>query len=146
MAIAILALIAALVALYLHLFKLGKVGSLSCGSGSGGCTIAQFSQYGWFLGVDVALIGTIGYSVLTAVALLGLQPRFADSRRITNTLLGLIVAAVLFTIRLKFGEWVVLRTFCIWCFESFVTIWLCLALALLDRRRINPPTGGAVPA
>ena len=30
--------------------------------------------------------------------------------------------AVLFTIRLKWAEWVMLKTFCPWCFESTVTI------------------------
>jgi hypothetical protein len=29
----------------------------------------------------------------------------------------------------------VLKVFCIWCFESFVTIHLCLVLAWLDWRR-----------
>jgi uncharacterized membrane protein len=31
---------------------------------------------------------------------------------------------------------VVLRTFCPWCFISFVSIHACLALAILDRRRL----------
>ncbi|MFL5517997.1 MAG: vitamin K epoxide reductase family protein, partial [Gemmatimonadales bacterium] len=60
MAIALLALVAALVALYLHLWKAGYTGALSCTSGHG-CETAMLSPWGWFLGVDVALIGTIGY-------------------------------------------------------------------------------------
>ncbi len=148
MAIAVLALVAGLVAFYLHLWKIGAAGSLSC-TGGGGCMVAQLSQYGWFpgpevpllgregwRGVDVALIGTIGYGLLTVIAVLGTLPRFAESRGITRLLLAGIVAAVLFTWRLKYGEWVVLRVFCIWCFESFVTIHLCLVLAWLDRRRL----------
>ncbi len=55
MAIAVLALVNALVATYLHLWKVGKVGALACSTG--GCMVAQFSRFGWFLGVDVALIG-----------------------------------------------------------------------------------------
>ena len=153
MAIAVLALVAGLVALYLHLWKLGAVGPLAC-TGGGGCMVAQMSQYGWFpgpdvpllgrdgwRGVDVALIGTVGYALLTLVAALGTLPRFADSRWVTGLLLAGTVAAVLFTWRLKYGEWVVLRVFCIWCFESFVTIHACLLLALLDRRRLGRAPG-----
>ena len=73
MAIAVLALVNALVALYLHLYKLGKVGALACSAG-GGCQVAQFSQYGWFLGLDVALIGAVGYAFMFLCALVALQP------------------------------------------------------------------------
>ena len=121
MAIAVLALIAALVALYLHLWKLGLVGTLNCTSG-GGCEVAMLSPWSWFLGLDVALIGVLGYGAILGVALWGSQPDRAWSRGPTLALLALIVPAVLFTIRLKWAEWVVLGTFCPWCFESTVTI------------------------
>jgi uncharacterized membrane protein len=136
MAIALLALVAALVALYLHLWKLGLTGPLTC-TGAGGCEIAMNSQWGWFLGVDVALIGAIGYLLIFAAALWGLNPDRAASPAPTFALLALIVPAVLFTIRLKHAEWGILRTFCPWCFESTVTIALCLVLALLDWRRVR---------
>ena len=149
MAIALLALIAALVAVYLHLWKIGATGPLSCSSG-GGCEVAQMSEYGWFpgpdvpilgrpgwRGVDVALIGAIGYGAITVLAVLGTLPAMAGRRSISTALLTLIALGVLFTWRLKYGEWIVLRVFCIWCFESFVTIHLCLMLAWLDRRRFQ---------
>jgi uncharacterized membrane protein len=136
MAIALLALVAALVALYLHLWKLGLTGPLTCTAG-GGCETAMNSQWGWFLGVDVALIGAIGYLLIFATTLWGLSPGGAPSTAPTFALLALIVPAVLFTIRLKYAEWGILRTFCPWCFESTVTIALCLVLALLDWRRVR---------
>jgi hypothetical protein len=46
-------LVAALVALYLHLWKAGFTGPLTC-TGNRGCEIAMLSRWGWFLGVDVA--------------------------------------------------------------------------------------------
>ena len=52
-------------------------------------------------------------------------------------LLGLIVPAVLFTVRLKYAEWFVLRTFCPWCFVGTVTILLRLVLARFDLRRVG---------
>jgi uncharacterized membrane protein len=136
MAIALLALVAALVALYLHLWKLGMTGPLTCASG-GGCETAMNSQWGWFLGVDVALIGAIGYLLIFAAALWGLNPGRATSAAPTFALLVLIIPAVLFTVRLKYAEWGILRTFCPWCFESTVTIALCLVLVLLDWRRVR---------
>jgi uncharacterized membrane protein len=87
--------------------------------------------------VDVALIGTIGYILILASALWGMSPGRELSRAPTLLLLGLIIPAVLFTVRLKYAEWVVMGTFCPWCFESAVTIVLCLVLALLDDRRVR---------
>jgi uncharacterized membrane protein len=138
MAIALLALIAALVALYLHLWKAGYTGPLTC-TGNRGCEVAMMSPWGWFLGVDVALIGAVGYAVLLGAALWGLSPARTRSAGPTLLLMGLIVPAVLFTIRLKYAEWVVLGTFCPWCFESTVTITICLVLVLLDHRRVRAP-------
>lgn len=146
MAIAVLALVAALVALYLHLWKLGLVGSLTC-TANRGCEIAMTSQWSWFLGLDVALIGALGYAAILGVALWGAQPARARSPAPTLLLLALIVPAVLFTVRLKWAEWVVLKTFCPWCLESTVTIVLCLVLALLDLRRLRQaePMQATVP-
>lgn len=136
MIIALLALVAALVALYLHLWKLGLAGPLSC-TAAGGCEVAMLSPWSWFLGVDVALIGTVGYIAILAVSLWGLHPRWEHAKAPTLALLALIVPAVLFTIRLKYAEWHILRTFCPWCFESTVTITVCLVLAMLDWQRIR---------
>lgn len=137
MTIALLALVNSLVATYLHLWKTGRAGTLVC-TASGGCEAAQFSRYGWFLGVDVALIGAVGYAALLAVALVSVQPRHLDSRRMSVALLSLIVPAFLFTLRLKYGEWVVLKVFCPWCFISTLSITACLILGLLDWRRTAP--------
>ena len=136
MTIALLALVAALVALYLHLWKAGLAGALTCTSNRG-CEIAMMSRWGWFLGVDVALIGVLGYAAILGVSLWGLAPARGDSAAVSRILLTLIVPAVLFTVRLKYAEWAILRTFCPWCFESTVTITLCLVLAWLDLRRVR---------
>jgi uncharacterized membrane protein len=145
MAIAVLALIAGLVALYLHLWKLGLVGSLTC-TANQGCEVAMTSSWSWFLGVDVALIGAVGYALILGVALWGAQPARAWSATPSLLLLALIVPAVLFTGRLKWAEWVVLKTFCPWCFESTVTIVVSLVLALLDLRRVRGSAPGAATA
>ena len=135
MSIALASLISGIVALYLHLWKLGLFGALACGTG--GCEYVQGSRYGWFLGVDVALIGAVGYAAIVVVAVLGTLPRWEDARWPTLALMGLIFPALLFTVRLKWAEFVILRSFCEWCAISAVTITLCTVLVVLDWRRLR---------
>ena len=135
MGIALGSLISGLVALYLHLWKLGLTGALGCSS-AGGCEYVQGSRYGWFLGVDVALIGAVGYATLFVAATVGTMSKYEDETW-PNALLQLMIwPAVLFTLRLKYGEFIVLKGFCSWCAVSAVTITLCAILVTLDRRRL----------
>ncbi|MBI3789430.1 MAG: vitamin K epoxide reductase family protein [Gemmatimonadetes bacterium] len=136
MAIALLAAINAMVALYLHLWKIGLMGVLACGADHG-CEVVQFSSYGQFLGVDVALIGAVGYALLFASAIVAMQERNADAPWATRLLQALIWPAVLFTVRLKYGEFIVLRSFCPWCAISAVSITTCAVLVTLDARRVG---------
>jgi uncharacterized membrane protein len=136
MAMALISLASGLVALYLHLWKLGLTGALTC-SGSGGCAYIQGSRYGWFLGVDVALIGTIGYALIFVVASVGAMARFENARWPVTLLQLLIWPAVLFTIRLKYAEFFVLKGFCPWCLVSAIAITLCAALVTYESRRVG---------
>lgn len=136
MGIALGSLISGLVALYLHLWKLGLTGALGCSS-AGGCEYVQGSRYGWFLGVDVALIGAVGYAMLFVAATIGTMSKYEDEAW-PNTLMQLMIwPAVLFTLRLKYGEFIVLKGFCSWCVVSAVTITLCAILVTLDRKRLT---------
>jgi uncharacterized membrane protein len=141
MAIAVISLIAGMVAFYLHLYKLGLVGNLSCSTG--GCAKAIFSTWGSFLGVDVGLIGTIGYTLLLITAIASLQPGLQHKRWPVSLLALLATLGFLFTLRLKYGEFVVLQTFCPWCAISAVSITIIFILALVEWRRTRP---GAVSA
>lgn len=138
--IALLALVNALVALYLHLWKIGLTGSLACTGGGGGCEFVQGSRYGWFLGVDVALIGAIGYAVLFLTAVVGsLREETVWPTRVMQLM---IWSAVFFTARLKYGEFIVLKSFCPWCAISAVSITLCAVLITLDARRLRTSDAG----
>ncbi len=132
MAVAMLSLIAGSSATYLHLYKLGLVGSLQCTTG--GCDRAMFSPWGWFLGVDVARIGMIGYALLLGTALASLQPRWQGGLGVTRVLLVLASLGFAFTLRLKYGEFIVLRTFCPWCAISAVSITVILVLSVIIFR------------
>ena len=133
---AVIALINAFVATYLHLWKIGKAGTLACG-GSGGCAVVQFSSWSWFLGIDVALIGALGYTAVLLTALWGARESLAEARGPAIALAALVYPAILFTIRLKYAEWFVLRTFCPWCFISTVSITLLGVIVAHDLRRIR---------
>ena len=135
MSIAVMSLVTGLVALYLHLYKLGVVGNLQCTTG--GCERAMFSRWGWFLGVDVALIGVIGYTLLLVTSLVSIQPRWQAARWPVGLLLVLALVGFVFTLRLKYGEFLVLRTFCPWCAISAVAITIITILSALEWRSIR---------
>ena len=136
MSIALASLANALVAAYLHLWKLGLVGTLACSAG-GGCEYVQGSRYGWFLGVHVALIGAVGWALVFLVALAGTAPAREDDPRVTRLLGAMIGFALVFTLRLKYGEFVVLRSFCPWCAINVAAVLVTGTLAVLDARRLD---------
>ena len=72
MGAALLSLLGLFVSAYLYLYKIGRIGTLACGTG--GCETVQTSEWSRFLGVEVALIGVLGYAALLLVALLALRP------------------------------------------------------------------------
>jgi uncharacterized membrane protein len=139
--VALLALVNAFVATYLHLWKIGEAGALACGGG-GGCQIVQYSPWSYFLGVDVALIGAVGYSTLFVVALVGSLPRFEDVRGFALAQMALVYAAFLFTLRLKWAEFFKLKTFCPWCAISAVSITILAVIVTVEWRRLR---AGAPP-
>lgn len=132
--VALIALANAFVATYLHLWKIGKAGALACGGGAG-CALVQYSPWSWFFGVDVALIGAVGYTTLFVVATIAARARCADARGGSLALMALVYPAVLFTLRLKWAEFYKLRTFCPWCAISALSITLLAIIVWVDWRR-----------
>lgn len=133
MAIALLCLAGLFISLYLWLFKLGVVGTMTCGTG--GCETVQLSPQSIFAGVEVALIGVVGYAVLLGVAVFGTLPAQADARGPALALTALSGGAVLFTVYLKYLEFFVIGAVCQWCVASAVIILLVFLLSLTDLRR-----------
>ncbi len=136
LAIAVLALAGLFVASYLHLFKLGMIGTIACGTGS--CDTVQLSPQSVFLGVDVALIGVLGYVALLGLAMVSLQPRFAGRSWPVTGLVILSAGAVGFTAYLKYLEFFVIGAVCRWCVGSAVIITLLFVLAVLEWREGRP--------
>ncbi len=133
MAVAVLALLGALVSVYLTLHQLGMLGSLACGAG-GGCETVQASRWAYVAGIPVAAFGVVGYAAILAAALAGLQERWQDSATPARWLLGLSGAGVGFTLYLKALEAFVIHAFCRWCIVSAVLIAMIFVLSILDWR------------
>lgn len=133
MGITLLSLAGFFIAVYLYLFKIGKIGVIACGTGD--CETVQLSPQSRFLGVDVSLIGVIGYGALLVLALLSLQPRFSGPDWPSRLVAWLSGGAVLFSVYLTYLELFVIRAICRYCVTSAVIITVIFLLAATDLRR-----------
>ena len=135
MAAAVLALAGVLLAAYLYLFKLGLIGTLACGTGS--CETVQLSRWSRFLGVEVSLIGLLGYVALLVVALMATRPALELARWPSRWLALLSGIVTLFAVYLTALELFVIHAICRWCVGSALIITLIFVLSLLDLRRLR---------
>jgi uncharacterized membrane protein len=135
MGAAVFSLLGIFVATYLYLYKIGRIGDLACGTG--GCETVQQSPYAVFLGVEVALLGVIGYAGLLAVALIGLRPGLRDSPGPGLLLAVLSGVGVLFTAYLTYLELFVIHAICRWCVGSAVIITIVFVFSLADWRALR---------
>jgi uncharacterized membrane protein len=135
MSAALLSLTGLFVSAYLYLYKIGKIGSLACGAG--GCETVQQSAWSRFAGIEVALIGLLGYAGLLAVSLAALQPNLAERRWPTTLLLVLAALGVGFTIYLTYLELFVIHAICRWCVGSAAIIISIFIVALLEHRQLS---------
>ena len=134
MSAALLSLIGLFISAYLYLYKIGKIGTLACGTG--GCETVQLSPWSRFAGVDVSLIGLLGYAGLLALSLVALQPRLSSQRWPSRLLAGLAGIGVAFTIYLTYLELFVIHAVCRWCVTSAVIILAIFLLAVRDLRTV----------
>ncbi len=142
MVAATLALAGFFVSLYLWLWKLGVVGSLSCGPG-GGCEYVQTSPYAVILGIPVAFYGVLGYLGLLLVSLVSLQPRWAERREPTVALVVLSGLGVAFTAYLTYLEAAVIHAWCRWCLVSAGIIMVIFVVSVVGLRPPVPRTSSS---
>jgi uncharacterized membrane protein len=134
MAAALLSLTGLFISAYLYLYKIGKIGSLACGTG--GCETVQWSPWSRVAGIEVSLVGLLGYALLLVLCLAALQPSMVHRREPALLLAALSGIAVLFTIYLTYLELFVIHAICRWCVASGVVIVGIFILSLLDLRRL----------
>jgi uncharacterized membrane protein len=134
MSAALLSLAGLFVSAYLYLYKLGRIGNLACGTG--GCEAVQWSPWSRLAGIEVALIGVLGYAGLLGLSLAALQPALAGRRWPAGLLAALAGIGVLFTGYLTYLELFVIKAICRWCVASGFIILAIFTAALLDLRRL----------
>jgi uncharacterized membrane protein len=135
MTAALLSLTGLFISAYLYLYKLGKIGSLACGTG--GCETVQWSPWSRVAGIEVSLVGVLGYASLLVLCLVALQPNMVHRRGPALLLAVLSGIAVLFTLYLTYLELFVIHAICRWCVASGVVIVGIFILSLFDLRRLH---------
>ncbi len=132
MILAVLSLVGLYVAMYLWLYKLGIVGTLSCKIGS--CEKVNTSPYAILFGVPIAFWGVLYYVGLFTAALLSTTDRFGNDRRMAPALVALTGWGVLFSAYLTYLELAVIHAICQWCVVSAILVVVMFALAVVELR------------
>jgi uncharacterized membrane protein len=135
MAITLLALVGALISIYLTLHKLGFIGTLLCGTGA--CEVVQTSKWSVFMGVPVPYLGVAGYALMTILGILSLQPQYQNSRPITLALIVTGLGAFAFSVYLSALEQYVIHAWCRWCIASAVVATLIFLFTIPEYRRLR---------
>ena len=130
MTIAALSLIGILIALYLTLYKVGIIGSLTCTVGS--CETVNTSRWATFLGLPVAAWGLAAYIALFTLAMAGTADRYAGSRTLSWLLVAIAGWSVIFSAWLTYIELFVIHAICIWCVTSAVLLVVILVVSVVD--------------
>ncbi len=136
MIIATLALIGLFVAMYLWLYKLGVVGTLSCKIGS--CEKVNTSPWAVLFGQPVAFWGVCYYVMMFATAMLSTTERFAADRRFTLSLVTLAGGGLLFSGWLTYLELAVIHAVCMYCVISAIIVVVMFALSVMELRAAAP--------
>lgn len=135
MVVAVLALIGMFVALYLLAFGLGLTGSLMCGLGD--CAAVQASPYARLGPVPISALGVTGYAVILAISLLGIQPRFVETRWAGLSLLLASLIGFGYSAYLTYIEAAVLHEWCQWCVVSAIVMTLILGSSVPEIGRLG---------
>lgn len=100
----------------------GGGGSPKCLVGGGGCETVAESRYSELAGINIAVIGILGYVMLLIAAIVP-----GDAGRFGGFLTAL--TGVGFSIYLTYLEFFVIDAFCQWCVASAVLMTLSLVVA-----------------
>jgi uncharacterized membrane protein len=132
---ALISLLGLFLGAYLTLYKFGFIGTLVCGVSS--CEQVQTSRWSVFLGLPVATWGLGFYALMLALAMAGMQERFAESRGLSLTMVILAGWGALFTGWLNYLEAFVIHAWCEWCLFSAGMVLVLFVLAALDYREAS---------
>lgn len=112
-----------------------------CGSSHGCATVAQ-SAYSHFFGIPVAVIGLIGYIMLTVLASVreytGTDDKSSLKANVVLSAVGFVVS--LYFMGVMFGQ---IHALCAWCLGSAVNLTLTFILSLILMREAGRAGGGS---
>ena len=138
--LAALAMVGIFIAAYLTLYHYGYIGTLACTGDGAGCETVQASSYSRFLGLPVAAWGLGYYLTVFALALVGMQDRFVESRGMATALMTLTAWGALFSGWLTYLEAGPIGAWCQWCIGSAIVAALLFVVALLDWKSSRSAT------
>ncbi|HUQ20114.1 MAG TPA: vitamin K epoxide reductase family protein [Gemmatimonadaceae bacterium] len=130
--VAALAIAGFFVATYLFLYKIGKIGNLSCSIGS--CETVNLSKWATLMGAPVAAWGVGFYVGLFGVSIVSLQDRYYDSVGLSKILVVVTGLGVLFSAWLTYLELFVIHAICQWCVISAIIVTIAFIVAVFDLR------------
>jgi uncharacterized membrane protein len=130
--VATLALAGIFVALYLFLYKIGRIGNLSCSIGS--CETVNLSRWSIFLGAPVAAWGVGFYVVMFGLSVASLQDRYANSIGMSKALALVSGGGLVFSAWLTYLELFVIHAICQWCVASALIVTTIFVVSMLDLR------------
>lgn len=134
-ALALLAVVGILIALYLTLYKMGVIGVLSCSIGS--CETVNTSKWSMLFGVPIAEWGLAAYLALFGLAIAGSTEARERSVTIARLLVALAGFSVLFSAWLTWLELFVIHAICIWCVTSALLWVVIFAVSVADLRAVS---------
>jgi uncharacterized membrane protein len=132
--IAILSVVGFADAVYMLAYHLGVLDSLSCPFFDKGCNAVGRSRQARHFGVPNALMGVLGYAVMTRLAVANLEQPSRALLLQRLCLAALAVGAVGSSAVLTWEQVAKVKAFCFWCLLSTTINLLILPLALLELR------------
>jgi uncharacterized membrane protein len=103
-------------------------GSAACLAGGGGCETVANSPYSELAGINVAVLGIVGYVLILATALLR-----GDAARMAG--FGLALTGFGFSVYLTYLELFVIDAICQWCVVSAVLMTVLFGLNAIRMLR-----------
>ena len=127
-----LAILGALVSIYMTIFKLTENPGMCLGNG--GCSVVNNSIYAQVYGIPVAVIGVGGYLAILISLLLRTRSSFFEANG-TMVVFGLALVGFLFTAYLIYVEVALIHALCPFCVTSQATMTVLFILSLIALAR-----------
>lgn len=131
-ALLVLSAIGILLSIYLTYLHFTEAEAAFCAAGSD-CEAVRQSGFSTFLGIPVAVLGALGYSVIFILTLVSLTRR---TRWIAIYILSL--SGFVFSAYLTYLEFFVIKAICIYCVVSAVLMTIIFVVLLREKPALNP--------